>query len=56
MNRMQCDVVILTLLKELKARESWCSETHIQKSFYFLQDLLQVPLGGPDPARVRFVQ
>ena len=45
MNRLQRDVVILALLKELKLRGSWCGETHLQKSVYFLQELLRVPLG-----------
>jgi uncharacterized protein YwgA len=45
MNRMQRYVVMLMLLKELKAKGSWCGETHLQKSVFFLQDLLEVPLG-----------
>ena len=45
MNRMQRDVVILTLLERLKAKGSWCGETHTQKAIYFLQELLRVPLG-----------
>jgi uncharacterized protein YwgA len=45
MNRLQRDVVILALLKELKLRGCWCGETHLQKSVYFLQELLHVPLG-----------
>jgi uncharacterized protein YwgA len=45
MNRLQRDVVILTLLEELKSRGSWCGETHLQKTTYFLQELLLVPLG-----------
>ena len=45
MNRLQRAAVLLTLLEQLQARGSWCGETHVQKSVYFLQDLLQVPLG-----------
>lgn len=45
MNRMQRDVIILTLLEKMKAKGSWCGETHAQKSIYFLQELLRVPLG-----------
>jgi len=36
--------VILALLKELRERDSWCGETHVQKSAHFLQDGLGVPL------------
>src|SRR5262249_38243894 len=36
--------VLLTLLECLKAHGSWCGETHLQKSTYFLQELLKVPL------------
>jgi uncharacterized protein YwgA len=42
---MQRDVIILTLLEELKARGNWCGETHTQKTTYFLQEMLAVPLG-----------
>src|SRR6059036_3096299 len=45
MNRLQRAVVLLSLLEQLRARGSWCGETHLQKSVYFLQELLGVPLG-----------
>ena len=45
MNRMQRDVIILTLLEKMKSKGSWCGETHTQKAIYFLQELLRVPLG-----------
>jgi hypothetical protein len=44
MNRLQRATVLLTLLERLKAYGSWCGETHVQKSAYFLQELLGVPL------------
>jgi uncharacterized protein YwgA len=44
MNRLQRAAVLLTLLEALKQRGSWCGETHLQKSVYFLQELLGVDL------------
>lgn len=44
MKRMQRDAVLLSLMKEMKAKGSWCGETHIQKAAYFLQELLEVPM------------
>jgi uncharacterized protein YwgA len=45
MKRLQRDAVLLSLIKEMRARGSWCGETHIQKATYFLQELLGVPMG-----------
>ncbi len=36
---------LLSLMKALRERGSWCGETHIQKCTYFLQEGLGVPLG-----------
>jgi len=36
--------VLLDLIDRLNRGGSWCGETHIQKSVYFLQELLGVPL------------
>ncbi len=44
MKRLQRDAVILSLIEKLRARGSWCGETHIQKATYFIQELLGVPL------------
>lgn len=44
MNRLKRDVVILSLIENLKKRGSWCGETHIQKATYFLQELFDLPL------------
>lgn len=45
MNRLQRDVVIISLIENLKEKGSWCGETHIQKATYFLQQLFKIPLG-----------
>ncbi|MBN1803969.1 MAG: hypothetical protein JW837_01840 [Sedimentisphaerales bacterium] len=45
MKRLQRHAVILSLVEALLQRDSWCSETHVQKTIYFLQELLNVPLG-----------
>lgn len=45
MKRLQRYAVVLSLIERLLKRGSWCGETHIQKSTYFLQELLGVPLG-----------
>lgn len=44
MKKSQRDAVLLSLVREMIARGSWCGETHIQKAAYFLQALLKVPL------------
>jgi uncharacterized protein YwgA len=44
MKRMYRDAVLLSLIKEMKTKGSWCGETHIQKAAYFLQELLEVPM------------
>jgi len=45
MDRLEKDAILLTLIEQLKAQESWCGETHIQKATYLLQDLLKVDTG-----------
>ncbi|MFZ2146435.1 MAG: hypothetical protein WAV28_04370 [Sedimentisphaerales bacterium] len=37
--------ILLSLIEKLVGNNSWCGETHIQKSSYFLQELSGVPLG-----------
>lgn len=44
MNRMSRAAVIVSLIKELKAKDSWCGETNVQKACFFLQELTGVPL------------
>jgi hypothetical protein len=44
MNRMQRAAVVVSLIKALKAKDSWCAETNVQKGCFFLQELAGVPL------------
>src|SRR5688572_16587475 len=44
MNNRQRQALLLELIAQLRERGSWCGETHIQKSTFFLQELLSVPL------------
>ncbi len=44
MKKSQRDAVLLSLVREMINKGSWCGETHIQKAAYFLQALLGVPL------------
>jgi len=44
MNRLQRVAILTTLADQLRERESWCGETHLQKAAYFLQELLNVPI------------
>lgn len=43
MKRRQRHALIAKLDEKLEYRGSWCGETHLQKSLYFLQALLGVP-------------
>lgn len=45
MNRLQNAAVLVDLVDRLRARGSWCGETHVQKTVYFLEELMKVPLG-----------
>lgn len=45
MKRLRRDALLVTLIEGLRKEESWCGETHVQKTAYFLQELLRVPLG-----------
>jgi uncharacterized protein YwgA len=44
MRQLEKASVILELAKTMRKRGSWMGETHLQKSVYFLQQLLGVPL------------
>jgi uncharacterized protein YwgA len=44
MKKSQRDAVLISLVREMINKGSWCGETHIQKAAYFLQALLGVPL------------
>ncbi|MEA2328301.1 MAG: hypothetical protein QOE68_3260 [Thermoanaerobaculia bacterium] len=41
---LQCSAIVATPVKECRAREAFCGETMVQKSVFFLQELLNVPL------------
>jgi uncharacterized protein YwgA len=43
MNADRQKAIVLELLKAMKREHSWCGETHLQKSLYFLQEGLGVP-------------
>lgn len=45
MERLQREAVITRLVDKLRERGSWTGETHLQKATYFLQQLLNVPVG-----------
>ncbi len=45
MEDIKKQVVMLSLMESMKDSGSWCGETHIQKSVYFLQTMLDVPTG-----------
>lgn len=45
MNRLQKAAVLVNLIQVLKMKGSWCGGTHVQKAAFFLQELLEVPLG-----------
>ena len=45
MTDSQREALLLKFLSQLKDQGSWCGETHIQKSTYFLQEFTCVPLG-----------
>ena len=38
-------VVIGELVRGLREQQGWAGETHLQKTLFFLQELLQVPMG-----------
>jgi len=44
MERLQRAAILLSLIERLRAEESWCGETHVQKATYFLQELTGAPL------------
>lgn len=45
MDRLKRAAIVTRLIEQLRERGSWCGETHVQKSAFFLQDLMDVPLG-----------
>ena len=45
MDQLQREALLVHLAKRLRDAGSWCGETQLQKTAYFLQDLTGVPLG-----------
>ena len=45
MENLERAAVITSLIDRLAKEGSWCGETHIQKTMYFFQELLKVPMG-----------
>lgn len=45
MKPIQRDGLLFELINQLKEQGSWCGETHIQKATYFLEEMMDVPLG-----------
>ena len=44
MDRLKRAALVTKLIELMREQGSWCGETHIQKSMFFVQDLMQVPL------------
>jgi len=45
MERLKRSAIVLSLIEQLREKDSWCGETHVQKTTYFLQELVNVHLG-----------
>lgn len=45
MESLKKAAVITKLIDQLREKGSWCGETHIQKTVFFLQEMMEVPLG-----------
>jgi hypothetical protein len=45
MDRFKKAALLTALAENLRKKGSWCSETHLQKATYFLQELQKVPVG-----------
>lgn len=43
MERLERVVVAIDLCRRLRDARSWCGETHVQKAYFFLQELTGVP-------------
>ncbi|MCY4578041.1 MAG: hypothetical protein OXD31_03245 [Chloroflexi bacterium] len=44
LNGLKLRAVVARLVEKMQDRDGWCGETHIQKTAYFLRDLVGVPL------------
>jgi uncharacterized protein YwgA len=45
MDQLQKAAVLTELMTQLRAQGSWCGHTHMQKTVYFLQEVLGIPTG-----------
>ena len=45
MDRLRRAAILTQLVGNLRREGSWCGETHVQKATFFLQELMEVPLG-----------
>ena len=45
MERFERYALICNLLNAMRKAGSWCGETHVQKSVFFLQELFDAPIG-----------
>ncbi len=45
MKRLQRAALLTELVEQMRAQNSWCGETHVQKATFFLQGLFDVDLG-----------
>ena len=45
MNRLERAALLLRIVERAREQGSSCGQTHLQKSTYFVQDLMRVPLG-----------
>ena len=43
LDRIRRGVLLGLLTVEMRNRDSWCGETHIQKAVYLLQEIMQLP-------------
>ena len=44
MDRMRTAALLTRLMEELRNKESWCGETHVQKVAFFAQELTGIPM------------
>lgn len=45
MNRLQKAALLTRLIGELRNKDSWCGETHVQKAAYFAREIAGVDMG-----------
>lgn len=45
MDQLKREALLVDLVKNLEKAGSWAGETHVQKTTFFLQEMLEIPLG-----------